>query len=182
MSAPRVVRVRQDGEVYHPVMAGARMLDMAELTRLAELRAEPRAASQWLRFILLDESQPRHDLPSFNVAGGAFSVAPACGVHFCDSDLPVAALEDVERHAPGDGCGAEGDHLVGIARFRNSPLADLAAAAVQANIFDGVCATVSRWTLDGGRYASGEIVRISLGDLASSGLATARILDWWADS
>jgi len=181
-SAPRVVLLRDEGEVYTPVMAGARVLELAELAALAAAPGDRPDVARWFCCVLLDEMELeggwRHDLASLATSRCRVTRLPLV---LGDSGLRIGDVETIVRHPPEAVPGVVGSCLVATGRFGTTKLAEIAWTAVQAGILRGVCIELDAEETEPGLRALSTLRAVRLGDLESGHVPGARVLASWEE-
>lgn len=182
------VRFRPDGPVVAtPVVApSGQFLGPAEVEALAAAR-DPRRMGQGarrVRFVLCDESRPRFadSPPGCRIEWVAYARGVVPLTLGEGTGLVVGRIESVEVLAPGATPGTEGAHALAVAALADTVLADIVWRAIQAGVLDGVCAEIDAWAdRESDRTIGGTLRAVGLGDLGSSCLPGARVLQWWEE-
>jgi len=188
MTAYRIVRQLERGEIILPVLGDGRRLSAEEIATLAE-RPDPARAEavtiRRLRCVALDESPPRFpDEPGLRVTR-RFHLRPHEPVVLLfgeDRRLDCGLVESLELMRPGATPGTVGAHMVAVGRIFDTRLGSAVWGAIQAGLLNAVCASLEDPEYDqGGRLSGGAVTELSLGPLERVTLPGAAILAAWEE-
>jgi hypothetical protein len=96
-----------------------------------------------------------------------------------DSEVAVADIGEVALLPPGATSQTEGEHIVAVARFRDSVLASIAWRAIRDGLLTGTCAMIEHWQELGSVLVEGVLTAVRLGHSDDSCFANNRMLDTW---
>lgn len=148
---------------------------VSKLARRRVARAEP---MRRMGFVAVDESQPatRGGNAPLHVRGLDWSQSVPLELDCGGFAHPIGMIEALALKAPGTMLGTKGWHLVGVARFFRSTLADLAWAALPHGLI-GICVRVNLDTTG----HEGWLTAVRLDYPQRVCLAGARVLSSWED-
>jgi hypothetical protein len=198
-SAFRMELLPRNGVDWTPVVnvETGEFLDLDELLVLAATGATPAPPRRLVSFILFDESTPRpwrpdpsiHPDPHRRAAefkgirphGLKYPCIPRVSFPLLLLDgMPIGAVERVDFLLPGATPGTEGNHVLAVAAFGDTVLADVSWRGVQDGILSAVSARLASCRADDEGFITDAVITgVKLCHADHSCLANTRILAAW---